>query len=85
VVPLKRILPSLETSVSIAGTPSGETNESEVYDDDTVNNVRNLLTDAFSGSADNARLSSVVKNIETLVETRKIDGRYPSLEPWQII
>lgn len=49
----------------------GETNESEVYDDDTVNNVRNLLTDAFSGSADNAELSSVVKNIEKLVETKK--------------
>ena len=49
----------------------GEANESEVYDDDTVNNVRNLLTDAFSGSADNAQLSSVVKNIEKLVETKK--------------
>jgi len=54
---------------------AGETDESEVYDDDTVNNVRNLLTDAFSGSADNARLSSVVKNIETLVETKK--NRWP--------
>lgn len=49
----------------------GETKESEVYDDDTVNNVRNLLTDAFSGSADNARLSSVVKNMEKLVETKR--------------
>ena len=50
---------------------AGDANESEVYDDDTVNNVRDLLTDAFSGSADNAQLSSVVKNIETLVETKK--------------
>ncbi|WP_425484221.1 Hsp70 family protein [Desulfobacter latus] len=49
----------------------GEAGESEIYDDDTVNNVRNLLTDAFSGSADNARLSSVVKNIEKLVETKR--------------
>lgn len=50
---------------------AGEANESEVYDDDTVNNVRNLLTDAFCGSADNARLSSVVKNMEKLVETKR--------------
>jgi len=49
----------------------GEANEGEVYDDDTVNNVRNLLTDAFSGSADRAQLPSVVKNIEKLVETKK--------------
>ena len=49
----------------------GETGESEVYDDATVNNVRYLLTEAFSGSAGNAQLSSVVKNMEKLVETKK--------------
>ena len=49
----------------------GEANESEVYDDDTLNNVRNLLTDAFSGSAGNTQLPSVVKNIEKLVETKR--------------
>ncbi len=50
---------------------AGEAFESEVYDDDTVDSVRDLLTDAFSGSADNARLSSVVKHIEKLVETKR--------------
>ena len=49
----------------------GETSESEVYDDDTLNNVRNLLTDAFSGSAGNTQLPSVVKNMEKLVETKR--------------
>ncbi len=50
---------------------AGDAFESEVYDDDTVDSVRDLLTDAFSGSADNARLSSVVKHIEKLVETKR--------------
>nr|WP_320193048.1 Hsp70 family protein [uncultured Desulfobacter sp.] len=50
---------------------TGETGESEVYDDDTVNCVRELLTEAFSGPADSPRLPSVVKNIEKLVETKK--------------
>jgi molecular chaperone DnaK (HSP70) len=45
--------------------------ESEVYDDDTVNKVRELLTEAFAGSADKAQLPSVVKNIEKIVETRR--------------
>ena len=45
--------------------------ESEVYDDDTVNKVRDLLTTAFSESADKAQLPSVVKNIEKLVDTKR--------------
>ena len=70
-VPFKRFVPSLEASVPIAEPQVGETSESEVYDDDTLNNVRNLLTDAFSKSADSAQLSSVVKNMEKLVETKR--------------
>lgn len=49
----------------------GETGDSEVYDDETVNDVRQLLTEAFSVSADVAQLPSVVKNMEKLVETPK--------------
>jgi hypothetical protein len=50
----------------------GETaGESEVYDDDTVNKVRELLTDTFAGSGDKAQLPSVVKNIEKIVETKR--------------
>ncbi len=55
----------------LRASQGGEADESEVYDDDTVNNVRTLLTQAFSQSGDNAGLSSVVKDIEALVETKK--------------
>ena len=53
----------------------GEAQDSEVYDDETVNNVRDLLTEAFSGPADSPGLPSVVKNIEKLVETKR--NRWP--------
>ncbi|WP_080807287.1 Hsp70 family protein [Desulfamplus magnetovallimortis] len=49
----------------------GEAMETEVYDDELLQEARNLISSVFSTVDDLARLSSIVKQIETLVGKKK--------------